>query len=110
MSTVTATAPVVVTARNLWHRSMLDESRPVYTYTGRKLFEYRGVALYRNVAGSIDYVFAGATITQRGGWSRDTVEAIIDELLAGSEMSSETVREHIRANLARGDFTKGRAA
>lgn len=88
------------TAKNLWHVSGNSNSKPFYTYTGRVLLEYRGVQVFKNPAGSWDYVLNGATITQRAGFDAGRARVIIDTLLAGNEMSAAAVLAHIKASVS----------
>lgn len=87
------------TAKNLWHQSGNSYSKPVFTYTGRALFTYRGVQVFKNPAGSWDYILNGAAITQRAGFSKDKAPAIIDALLSGrDEYAGAAVMAHIQAS------------
>lgn len=86
-----------ITTRNLWYTPSADGSRKTFTYPAKYFFEYRGVRIHRHPDGYYDYVFAGATIAQRGGWSATFARSFIDELLTGEcELSSEAVKKHIR--------------
>jgi hypothetical protein len=93
--------PMETIAKNLWHDSQSRSSKPFYTYTGRVLLSYRGVQVFKNPAGSWDYVLNGATITQRAGFEAGRARGIIDTLLAGDEMSAPAVMAHIKASVAR---------
>ena len=50
---------------------------PQYFETSVKPKEYRGFLIYERIKKSFDIVFDGVCITQRGGWSKDSIDNII---------------------------------
>lgn len=86
-----------VEVRNPWYNPQSSYSRRVFCYSGKCLFSHRGVSVYRNVAGSWDYVIGGCAITQRAGFDRTKAAAIIDGLLDGTEERyvAQAVHDHL---------------
>lgn len=89
-----------MTATNPWFRPNNPYSVRQFNYPGRCLFTYRGVEVYKNPAGSWDYILDGVAITQRAGFSADKAPAIIDAILDGDEYTycADAVCEHLRAH------------
>jgi hypothetical protein len=85
---------------NPFHNPTSAYSHREFTYDGKCLFEHRGVQVFKNPAGSWDYVIAGMTITQRAGFSKDHAvrRQLIDDILDGTgfEARSEPVCVHLR--------------
>ena len=73
----------MLTVTNPWHRPTYHDSKPNLSYAGRCLLSYRGVEVYKNPAGSWDYIYKGMAIAQRAGFHKDRAIALIDEMLAG---------------------------
>jgi hypothetical protein len=83
---------------NPWHHNERGECDETFSYDGKKLFEYRGVTVYKNVAGSWDYVFQGMTITQRAGFHGQMGAMFIDAILDGTvPVYNLTVYNHLVA-------------
>jgi hypothetical protein len=88
----------MTTTRNPFHNPQSGYSRTTFTYHGGPLFTHRGVTVYKNDAGSWDYVFEGVTIAQRAGFTKEGATRIIDEMMDGLSPHSDAVRDHLRAN------------
>jgi hypothetical protein len=85
-------------AINPWHHNERGECDETFSYDGKCLLDYRGVSIYKNVAGSWDYVFDGMTITQRAGFDPTRAQNIIDAILdGGDEIYDLTVYNHLLA-------------
>jgi hypothetical protein len=88
------------TAINLWHNPINSDSKPVLSYEGRCLLSYRGVEIYKNPAGSWDYLLSDCAIAQRGGFDAERSKAMIDEMLAGQcPLLSKEVKAHIAQHM-----------
>jgi hypothetical protein len=83
-----------ITVRNLWHEPREGEAPRFYTYPAKCYFEHRDVRVYKNPAGSFDFVLGDATIMQRGGYK--TAREVINECLDIGSLCSATVLAHIR--------------
>lgn len=84
------------TATNPWYNPSYCGSKPVLSYDGRCLLSYRGVEIYKNAAGSWDYLLGDCAIAQRGGFDAEKSKAMIDEMLAGEcSLLSKEVQAHI---------------
>lgn len=95
------------TARNLW-APRNPHMRETFTYHTPPRFECSGVAVYRNPAGSWDFVYAGAVIAQRAGFSKEGALAVIDGLLNGTNaLTSDVVRVHIAAHRQAQELSRG---
>ena len=81
--------------RNLWHWKTNLYGPEFYEHDGRKIATHRGVYVYRNPAGSFDFVIAGACVGMRAGYS--TSEGL-DDLLDGRQCCSQEVANHLRSN------------
>jgi hypothetical protein len=86
----------LITARNLWHNPRSAYSPRVFTYSGRPLFEHRSVRVFKNPAGSWDYIFADFAITQRAGFDKAKARAVIDEILDGTGLVADAVANELR--------------
>lgn len=84
------------TAINPWFRKDSPYSHKIFEYPGSKLFEYRGVEVYKNKEGSFDYILGDTAITQRAGFSKESAPSVIDEILDGEKPVSENVYIHLR--------------
>jgi hypothetical protein len=82
---------------NPWHTKHNIYSRPFFEYFDKPIFTYRGVNVYKNYAGSWDYVLGDTAITQRAGFRKEASPAIIDSLLDGQSPVSDIVADHIKS-------------
>ncbi len=91
---------MTITVTNPWHdAARISNSKPVLSYEGRCLLSHRGVEVYKNPAGSWDYVYEGMAITQRAGFSQERARLLIDELLCLDSLTMcQTVRDHIASH------------
>lgn len=85
-------------ATNLFHNPQSAYSSKVLNYDGRCLFNHRDVEVFKNPRGSWDYIFAGAVITQRAGFSAARAKELIDDILDGREYRSDAVADHLEAH------------
>lgn len=81
--------------RNLWHGKTNLYGPEFFEHDGRKIDTRRGVEVYRNPAGSFDFVVGGACVGMRAGYS--TSEGL-DDLLDGRQCCSQEVANHLRAH------------
>jgi hypothetical protein len=87
---------MTIIAINPWHHNERGECDETFSYDGKCLLDYRGVSVYKNVAGSWDYIFDGMTITQRAGFSPEVAPLIINFILDGKEdVINLTVYNHL---------------
>ncbi len=94
---------MTITVTNPWHdAARISNSKPVLSYEGRCLLSHRGVEVYKNPAGSWDYVYEGMAITQRAGINKGRACDIIDGILSMSDesmdwmLTSRAVQAHIK--------------
>lgn len=87
-------------AVNLWYNPSRSPGPAIFSYPGESLLNYRGVDVFKNPAGSWDYVLNGATIAQRAGFNREGAKDNIDGLLDGTDnfQCSDKVLAHIEAS------------
>jgi len=82
--------------RNLWFDLGAIRRPEYFEHNGRKVGEWRGVEVFHNPAGSYDYVYEGAAISQRAGYEADTGAIITNAILDGFACVSDPVAEHLR--------------
>lgn len=91
----------MTTITNPWHNPRSAYSPVQFVYRDKPLFTHRGVEVYKNDAGSWDYVVGGMAITQRAGFNKDRAPLVIDEILDGKDTGQfhwvcDTVAAHLR--------------
>lgn len=85
-----------IITKNPWFKPQSAYSRREYRYEGKPLAEHRGVQVFKNSAGSWDWVISGMTVGQRAGFHKDRFAAAMDELLDGKWPCAQAVAEHLR--------------
>ena len=83
--------------RNPWADATQVRGAPFFEHDGPKLGEWRGVEVFKNPAGSFDFVLNGCALTLRAGFDPQGFRAVVDEILNGERAVADTVAAHLRA-------------
>ena len=83
--------------RNPWCKILNAPKPEFYENDARKVFEYRGVSVFKLNDDHFDYVLSGCCITQRAGFKPQNAPAVIDDLLDGQTPCCDEVAAHIAA-------------
>lgn len=88
------------TTINLWHSPGTNTYGPArYKYESDPIFSHNGVEVFKVCNKHYDYVFAGATIAQRGGFDKSKGKELVQYILScHCPMMSDVVIAHIKAN------------